>query len=345
MVHGSPRKFSVTGNGIRVFLLLTNCGKDEKACPSKIHDFATNTATRWRRDVPSTRAFRSLWHSSCLCTLQRFAELSVVVACGNIGSTMKSAVSRHWRRLCKSSFALWWASQCLGCYILNLYLGTWYVSNIFLLWSTWSTGGASVQTSEVMRTPLQILFLILVTDLPPSIALGMEPGDFRQPLRRTDLAGFHGVVRTHICAVIYCPPLETLFQLILSESSNQQPTRWGPHFEDAPTTQGLHLESEAVAGTGLNRIEDDWSNKVIEHIRIHFCAESNQLTRDDARIRKGSCQLGCAWHCAALHIQEEPIVLMWSPAFKVVFAHISNAYTSVCMQKLFSWVVPGSKEV
>ena len=27
-----------------------------------------------------------------------------------------------------------------------------------------------------MRTPLQILFLILVTDLPPSIALGMEPG-------------------------------------------------------------------------------------------------------------------------------------------------------------------------
>lgn len=29
----------------------------------------------------------------------------------------------------------------------------------------------------VMRNPLQILFLILVTDLPPSIALGMEPSD------------------------------------------------------------------------------------------------------------------------------------------------------------------------
>merc|ERR1712023_407607 len=28
-----------------------------------------------------------------------------------------------------------------------------------------------------MRSPLQILFLILVTDLPPSIALGMEPGE------------------------------------------------------------------------------------------------------------------------------------------------------------------------
>jgi magnesium-transporting ATPase (P-type) len=28
-----------------------------------------------------------------------------------------------------------------------------------------------------MRTALQILFLILVPDLPPSIALGMEPGD------------------------------------------------------------------------------------------------------------------------------------------------------------------------
>merc|ERR1712051_343793 len=29
----------------------------------------------------------------------------------------------------------------------------------------------------IMRTPLQILFLILATDLPPSIALGMEPGE------------------------------------------------------------------------------------------------------------------------------------------------------------------------
>ena len=30
---------------------------------------------------------------------------------------------------------------------------------------------------QVMRTPIQILFLILVTDLPPAVALGMEPGD------------------------------------------------------------------------------------------------------------------------------------------------------------------------
>ena len=57
-----------------------------------------------------------------------------------------------------------------------------------------------LQTSEVMRTPLQILFLILVTDLPPSIALGMEPGDFRQPLRGTYLAGF---MSFGVCC-IYC---------------------------------------------------------------------------------------------------------------------------------------------
>merc|ERR1712203_257661 len=29
----------------------------------------------------------------------------------------------------------------------------------------------------LMRTPVQILFLILVTDLPPSIALGLESGE------------------------------------------------------------------------------------------------------------------------------------------------------------------------
>ena len=35
-----------------------------------------------------------------------------------------------------------------------------------------------------MRTPLQILVLILVTDLPPSIALGMEPGESTTLLER-----------------------------------------------------------------------------------------------------------------------------------------------------------------
>jgi magnesium-transporting ATPase (P-type) len=34
-----------------------------------------------------------------------------------------------------------------------------------------------VSSIPVMRQPLQILFLILVTDLPPSIALGFEPGE------------------------------------------------------------------------------------------------------------------------------------------------------------------------
>merc|ERR1711966_313487 len=34
-----------------------------------------------------------------------------------------------------------------------------------------------VVSFPVMRQPLQILFLILVTDLPPSIALGFEPGE------------------------------------------------------------------------------------------------------------------------------------------------------------------------
>jgi potassium/sodium efflux P-type ATPase len=34
-----------------------------------------------------------------------------------------------------------------------------------------------VTSMPIMRTPIQILFLILVTDLPPSIALGREPGE------------------------------------------------------------------------------------------------------------------------------------------------------------------------
>jgi potassium/sodium efflux P-type ATPase len=51
------------------------------------------------------------------------------------------------------------------CFIMSVHIGE--VMQIFL---------CIVGNVPVMRTPLQILFLILVTDLPPSIALGMEPG-------------------------------------------------------------------------------------------------------------------------------------------------------------------------
>ena len=44
----------------------------------------------------------------------------------------------------------------------------------------------------VMRTPLQILFLILVTDLPPSIALGMEPGE-------------PGILKLRLDAILFLP--------------------------------------------------------------------------------------------------------------------------------------------
>jgi magnesium-transporting ATPase (P-type) len=40
-----------------------------------------------------------------------------------------------------------------------------------------------VSSIPVMRKPLQILFLILVTDLPPSIALGFEPGEKKTMMR------------------------------------------------------------------------------------------------------------------------------------------------------------------
>merc|ERR1719428_1779768 len=51
------------------------------------------------------------------------------------------------------------------CFIMSVHIGE--VMQIFI---------CIVLDIPVMRTPLQILFLILVTDLPPSIALGMEPG-------------------------------------------------------------------------------------------------------------------------------------------------------------------------
>merc|ERR1719169_181193 len=51
------------------------------------------------------------------------------------------------------------------CFIMSVHIGE--VMQIFL---------CILGNVPVMRTPLQILFLILVTDLPPSIALGMEPG-------------------------------------------------------------------------------------------------------------------------------------------------------------------------
>ena len=64
-------------------------------------------------------------------------------------------------------------------------LGTTILGNIHL-----SSNKLVCQTGT--RTPLQILFLILVTDLPPSIALGMEPGEpgiLKLHLGRKDMWG------------------------------------------------------------------------------------------------------------------------------------------------------------
>merc|ERR1719421_1014622 len=68
----------------------------------------------------------------------------------------------------------------------------------------------------VMRSPLQILFLILVTDLPPSIALGVEPGEpgiLKQrprPKQEPIMLGWmwlsstvNGLILTMVIAVIY----------------------------------------------------------------------------------------------------------------------------------------------
>merc|ERR1719191_1700858 len=68
-----------------------------------------------------------------------------------------------------------------------------------------------------MRTPLQILFLILVTDLPPSIALGMEPGQKgilkerprpkSQPLVLPWMwvgIGVSGCILTAVAVAVYC---------------------------------------------------------------------------------------------------------------------------------------------
>ena len=153
---------------------------------------------------------------------------------------MKSVVSQHWRRLCKSSFASWWASQCLGCYMMlysYIFLAPGMSAHIPPVKYRW----CKLQTSEVMRTPLQILFLILVTDLPPSIALGMEPGPtIRRSHRFCQTISMHYKLRYHNLAmsgrsVVGDPRTRKVFRFLSC-------CRRGQHFEDAPTTQGLPWE-------------------------------------------------------------------------------------------------------
>merc|ERR1719333_294561 len=88
----------------------------------------------------------------------------------------------------------------------------------------------------VMRTPLQILFLILVTDLPPSIALGVEPGEpgilklRPRPKKEPIMLGWmwlsstiNGLILTMVIAAIY---FVSLFNFCDGNVMNEQLASW-----------------------------------------------------------------------------------------------------------------------
>jgi magnesium-transporting ATPase (P-type) len=92
------------------------------------------------------------------------------------------------------------------CFIMSVHLGE--VMQIFT---------CIVLDIPVMRTPLQILFLILVTDLPPSIALGMEPGskdilkEYPRPKKQAIVLNWmwqgivmNGLILTVCALLVYC---------------------------------------------------------------------------------------------------------------------------------------------
>merc|ERR1719247_636017 len=92
------------------------------------------------------------------------------------------------------------------CFIMSVHIGE--VLQIFV---------CIVADIPVMRTPLQILFLILVTDLPPSIALGMEPGqpgilkEYPRPKQQAIVLNWmwqgivmNGLILTVCALLVYC---------------------------------------------------------------------------------------------------------------------------------------------
>ena len=112
-------------------------------------------------------AFRSSWLSSCRCTLRRLCRQDLPPRFHYPGVQAPSGDADlhlhrggHPRVLAKLS--------------RNVLFKTSPAKASMASCSTLAR--ASFHVMQVMRTPLQILFLILVTDLPPSIALGVEPG-------------------------------------------------------------------------------------------------------------------------------------------------------------------------
>merc|ERR1740138_1832441 len=133
------------------------------------------------------------------------------------------------------------------CFIMSVHIGE--VMQIFV---------CIVFNIPVMRTPLQILFLILVTDLPPSIALGMEKaaaGILKERPRPKNEAlvlpwmwvgiWMNGSILTACALVVYCCAL-----LYFIPSGSTDLTQIAAEItaecdgdvhgcEDSPTTKGL----------------------------------------------------------------------------------------------------------
>jgi len=107
----------------------------------------------------------------------------------------------------------------------------------------------------VMRTPLQILFLILVTDLPPSIALGMEPGESnilqQKPRPKTEKVVLNwmwvsmvlnGAVLSVVIIAVYLVALKVYPDAITSDELDKLPAKQAENgLKDAQTVAFIAL--------------------------------------------------------------------------------------------------------
>merc|ERR1711878_138324 len=135
----------------------------------------------------------------------------------------------------------------------------------------------------VMRTPLQILFLILVTDLPPSIALGMEPGEstiLQEPPRPKDepvvlnwmwiSMVMNGAVLSLVIIVVYVIALTTYCDGKVFQTDINQLEDYDNKLMDARTVAFISLVWSENVRSYVSRSFDQpvwinlWGNKAMQ---------------------------------------------------------------------------------
>jgi len=206
----------------------------------------------------------------------------------------------------------------------------------------------------IMRQPLQILFLVLCTDLPPAIALGMEPGspdimdDKPRPKTQPIVLPWmwqsivvNGLILTFVIFLTYLCNLQAYTGAILQDDiaseTKSDCTIWDGQFFNPTQIQCQVPELQSANGTFFWEPKDQTTRDTYVTCQLvggGDCTGIEACTAVAEDIQAGSCRTDDGFEWACVQCGPEQLIRARTSAFiALVYSENLRAYTARSFDK------------